>query len=232
MGLTIHYTLHADVPTERAARRLVERLHLAAGDLPLAELHDVVEFSDDDGPAEFTSELQSWLHTQSHYWLIREDCCACVRPRHVIAFATIPGPGSEPANFGLCHYPAKVEVDGRSISTGLAGWNWRSFCKTQYASNPDDGGQENFVRSHLAVVRLLDCAQELNLLREVQDESRYWETRNTNALVKVVGDWNRQMAGFVGQFQDQIGRNVVAPIKEYPTFEHLEAEGRRSDEVL
>lgn len=229
MGLTIHYSLHADVPTEQAARRLVERLHLAAGELPLVELHDIVEFADDDGPADFTSELQSWLQTQSNYWLIREDSCACVRPRHVIAFATIPGPGSEPANFGLCHYPAKVEVDGRSISTGLSGWNWRSFCKTQYASNPEDGGLANFVRSHLAVVRLLDCAQELNFLREVQDESGFWETRDIDALAQVVAQWNRQLAGFVGQIKDGSDAAIVARITGYPNFEHLEAEGRRDE---
>ena len=228
MGLTIHYTLQSDAPTAREARRLVERLHQAASGLPLAELSDVVEFSDDEGSLEdrVGDDNLAWLLTQADFWLIRDDACACVRPLHVIAFASVPGAGSESANFGLCRYPATIEVNGRWISTGLSGWNWRSFCKTQYASNPDDGGLENFVRSHRAVISLLDRARELNLLREVQDESGYWESRNVASITNVVGQWNRQLAGFVGRIKDGSDAAIVAPITGYPDFEHLEADGR------
>ena len=31
-----------------------------------------------------------------------------VIPLHIIAFTTVPGDGSEPANFGLCRYPDLV----------------------------------------------------------------------------------------------------------------------------
>ena len=40
----------------------------------------------------------------------------------------------------------------------------------QYASNPDCGGVENFLRCHLAVVKLLDHAATLGILKEVSDE--------------------------------------------------------------
>ncbi len=49
-----------------------------------------------------------------------------VAPTHVIAFATLPGDGCEPANFGLCRYPAQIEVTDpewrhrkKRIRTGL-----------------------------------------------------------------------------------------------------------------
>src|SRR6185369_17210109 len=91
-------------------------------------------------------------------------------PQQVIGFCTVPGDGCEAANFGLCRYPATNTVrDPRqpelfqTIRTRLAGWRWSSFCKTVYASNPEFGGVENFLRCHLSIVRLLDRAQELGL---------------------------------------------------------------------
>jgi hypothetical protein len=57
-------------------------------------------------------------------------------------------------------------------------WSWRSFCKTQYASNPQLGGVQGFLRCHLSVIRLLDAAQELGILGEVNDEGGYWERRD------------------------------------------------------
>ena len=45
----------------------------------------------------------------------------------------------------------------RKIKTGLStGWHYSTFCKTQYASNPDCGGIPNFIRCHLSVIHLLD----------------------------------------------------------------------------
>ena len=44
-----------------------------------------------------------------------------VPPTQLIAFSVTPAKGSEPANFGLCRYPAKVEVDGWRLPTGLQG---------------------------------------------------------------------------------------------------------------
>ncbi len=115
-----------------------------------------------------------------------------VNPTRIIAFETWPGPGSEPANFGLCLYPAEIEWEYtpeddqrfqgssegrlrlarfalatsgtvtasgthtftrspaafneiRKVPTKLAGWYWGSFCKTQYASDPECGGIPNFL---------------------------------------------------------------------------------------
>ncbi len=56
-----------------------------------------------------------------------------------------------------------------------------------------------------------------------------WEDGDVKALVETVGGWNRHIAGIVGQFKDQLGGKFVAPISEFPNFEHLEVEGRRED---
>jgi hypothetical protein len=44
--------------------------------------------------------------------------------------------------------------------------------------------------------------------------------------VKTIGEWNEQLAAFVGAITDKMGKNVVAPILGFPNFEHLEAKGQ------
>jgi hypothetical protein len=212
----------SDSRDHNVAWRLVEELHRAACDLPFAEIGDLVNF----GAGETDSEDPTlhWLQVQANYVLIRKDRIAIVPPLEGIAFTTNPGEGCEPANFGLCWYPVAVEQHGETIPTGLDGWHWQSFCKTQYASDPREGGIENFLQCHLTIIRLLDRARDLGMLSEVQDEGEFWEHRDVAKLVKTIGEWNRQIAGFVGRFKDQFGGDFIAPITDYPNFEHLEAD--------
>jgi hypothetical protein len=132
-------------------------------------------------------------------------------------------------------YPPSIRVEvegiGRREKTGLAGWSWASFCKTQYASDPTCGGVANFLKCHLLVVSLLDFARSLPGVRvEVCDEGGYWEDRDIEALAREVGQWNEMVAGLAGALGDALGRSgtdLDAPIKSFPNFEHLEAAGRR-----
>jgi hypothetical protein len=103
-----------------------------------------------------------------------------VIPEHVIAFCCVPGPGCEPANFGLSRYPPTIEVGPwlpRTIHTNLGCWHWASFCKTEYASRERYGGHANFRRCHTAILDLLQYAQSLGILHQVQDEAGYWDNR-------------------------------------------------------
>jgi hypothetical protein len=77
--------------------------------------------------------------------------------------------------------------------------------------------------------RLLDHAKAMGILHAVKDESHFWEDRDVKALVETVGQWNRHIAAFVGQYKDRFGGVFVAPIAEFPDFEHLEAEGHRPE---
>lgn len=239
MGLTIHWNLKADVRTETEAHALVERLRQRALDLHFASVSDIVDLSGrhadykvlpDDAP-------ERWLLIQSGQYIESGDRHYAVSPQHVIAFETQPGEGCEPANFGLCCYPAFIEVADqrpgnnspkRRLKTGLTGWCWSSFCKTQYASNPACGGVQNFLRCHLSVIALLDFAKSLGIIEGVSDEGNYWETRDVEALAGEVGTWNEMIAGFAGQLKDALGANVVSEITKFPNFEPLEARGRRN----
>ena len=237
MGLTIHYSLQSKTRSISKVRKLIADLRQRALDLPFAEVSDVVELSGKECNYDSYSQddPNRWLLIQagSHVHPPDDDRLTYqVAPEQLIAFETLPGDGCEPANFGLCKYPAFIEVEvpgtgrKRRIRTKLSGWSWSSFCKTQYASNPECGGTENFLRCHLAVVKMLDHANAIGILADVSDEGDFWTNRDMKSLAQEVGQWNVSMAGFVGQLKDLFGDDFESPITEFSNFEHLEAKDR------
>lgn len=55
------------------------------------------------------------------------------------------------------HPSDKTFHEKRKIKTGLgSGWRHSSFCKTQYASDPECGGVPNFLKCHISLITLLD----------------------------------------------------------------------------
>lgn len=229
MGLTIHYSLHCNGSIEQA-RHAVEQLYHRAVELPFEEVSPVVEVSGDE--CNFENREQDdphrWLLIQARQLL--DPGFVEVRPTKVIAFSAWPGHGSEPANIGLCRYPASViDRSGMKRSTKLRHWHCMSFCKTQYASDPSVGDVANFMKCHLSVIDLLDHAKGLGVLSEVSDEGGFYEQRDVEGLMREVTRWNEQMAGLAGMLKDRIGPDLKASILSFPNFEHLEARGR-SDE--
>ena len=232
MGLTIHYGLSTERTEVEAVQSLVQEFRRLAQQIPFQEVGEIVEFEDDGCQTEERDDPHRWLKIQAGRYLERGGRYLNVAPLHVIAFTTVPGEGSELANVGLARYPASVQIerDGRKhrLQTNFSGWSWQSFCKTQYASNPECGGVANFVRCHLSVVTLLDAIKNRQLATvEVSDESDYWDHRDVRKFAKTVGEWNHMVAAVVGQFKDAEGLNhIQAPITDFPNFEHLEAKGR------
>ncbi len=218
MGLTIHYTLKSDASDPAGARQLVEALRKRALDLPFAEVGEVVEMTGsrcDCQKYDGNNPLR-WLIVQAGQHVEHDSTYYQVKPKHVVAFTTFPGEGCEDANFGLALYPTAILLPKpgtgrqRMLKTGLRGWCWGSFCKTQYSSSPEAGGIENFVRCHLSVIQVLDYAKEIGILAKVSDEGVYWESRNVKALVKEVGEWNEGMAALVGKLKDMFGGDFQA----------------------
>ena len=82
----------------------------------------------------------------------------------------------------------------------------------------------------LSIIRLLDETKTMGLLGRARDEGRYWENRDAKALAETVGEWNSQLAALVGQIKDGLrGHIIAAPIIDFPNYEHLEADVRKSD---
>ncbi len=239
MGLTIHYSLRSNALDPRQAREMIVRLHSRALDLPFARVGDIVELRGPECDVENCErdDPNRWLLIQAGQYVDQqmegESYADSVAPTHLVAFETLPGDGCEAANFGFCQFPSHIEVDDprrpgrrRRLATGLSGWSWSSFCKTQYASNPECGGVQNFLRCHLTLVSLLDHARSLGILEGVSDEGGFWEARDVGTLAREVGQWNEMIAGFAGQMKDWFGDQFVAEITDFPDFEHLEAKGR------
>jgi hypothetical protein len=231
VGLTIHYRLHSDTRSAKQARQLVEELRRKALDLPFAEVEEIVELKGDacDYENRDRDDPLRWLLIQAGQFVELDNVHYSVAPKHVLAFSTYPGEGCEQANFGLCAYPGVLNItdprtgQNRRLLTGFKGWNWGSFCKSQYATQ---NGLDHFLRCHLSVIRMLDHAKELGILGSISDEGGFWEKRDVAALAREVGEWNEQMAGLVGQLKDMFGGDFQAPIAKFPDFEHLEAKGR------
>jgi hypothetical protein len=132
-----------------------------------------------------------------------------------IGFGVAPGPGSEPAAFGL----ATVRPPG------AAAWSWHYCCKTQYASLH---GDENLLRCHGSLIAVLDAAPELGFAVTVRDETGFWDSRNERELLTRVTDMNRIVARLAGAFVDRArdagadSRQVQGEIFAHPDFERLE----------
>jgi len=230
MGLSIHYDFeyHQDYPT-----KIINTLRHKALTLPFENVSELGHLVGSECDYVKVSRENEWL------WLLiqatetiedkeKREYSYCVTPIEVIAFRTWPGEGCEPANFGLCRFPSKIEIDNdRSIETGLGtGWHWSSFFKTQYVMQ---SGIEHFLKCHLMVIKMLDFAKELGILKRVSDDGEYWKKRSVEELVKEVGEWDAFIAAQVGSLLDKTpeGGHVEAEILKRPDFEHLETEGRK-----
>ena len=236
MGLTIHWNLDAGAVPVAQARAKVRALHEAAQRLPFKQVWPIDDLRGD--ACDYNKnpdENLRWLLIQAgcHLRVPAPPDPHCfslvdVLPKRLIAFTVDPGNGCETANFGLCRYPATVMFRGKRLRTNLPGWRWKSFCKTQYASNPECGGVQNFLKCHLVVIALLRRAEAMGLVKEVHDEGDYWARGDVKALVEEIGEWNTMLAGIAGQLKDAFEGGVAAPILSYPDFEHLEAKAQVS----
>jgi hypothetical protein len=236
MGLTIHYHLKTHLTEPGDVRTLVESLRQFARELPFKKVGGLLEFQGTDADYEQGGRESEdrWFKIEAGSYLERGNEHYAVKPSHIIGFSTWPGEGCEAANFGFCQYPMSIDVPSatgrkRKLATGLEGWSWSSFCKTQYASSPQCGGIENFLRCHICVIRMLDFMKTTGLVTvEVNDEGDYWDHRNLGKLASEVGDWNQFIAAFAGQLKDQAGREGIqleSIITGFANFEHLEAKG-------
>lgn len=243
MGLTIHYRLRTPLTAPGDIRDLLDTLRSYARELPFKEVSELIEFKGKDADYQESNrdDPHRWFKIQAGEFVEHDGGHYTVNPTHIIGFSTWPGEGCESANFGFSRFPPSMDVPttlgrSRTIRTGLTGWRWRSFCKTQYASDPNCGGLRNFLRCHLCVVKLLDFAKATGLISvDVSDEGDYWEHRDIKKLGREVGNWNEMIAALSGQLQDIAGQEGVAlesAIAQFPNFEHLEAKGVAKLEAL
>lgn len=250
MGLTVHYNwkIKADLA---AARRLIVKFHAAARKLPFDSVSAIYEQDPPPGKTPFRKYDHDFR--QGSLYLPRKRGDGQEEVVHVPAlgavffFANIKG--AETAAIGLASHPPVVVHREEIIETGpdgicehrigqgapvefptrRRGWfSWQSFCKTQYAGNPKLGGEANFLKAHLTLIELLDQIHQAGPSVKISDESGYARHRDVNRLLRSLRDWDAIIARVAGRLGDAIGNQpgaLIAPIKDRPDFEHLEAKG-------
>jgi hypothetical protein len=152
-------------------------------------------------------------------------CSQMVRAQTLVGFTCLPGSGCEQINLFVGTYPASflVECEGdqhgypsgkRRLMLDSRRWVGSAFCKTQYASQPEEGGITNFLRCHLLVIAVLEAARDLGFQVEVRDEGNYWEQRSIPELVGEIGNWNMFILGIGKRLQGMFDGQVQTAIDE------------------
>ncbi|MCG8584269.1 MAG: hypothetical protein MI757_06115 [Pirellulales bacterium] len=251
MGLTLYYEWKTEADVSRARRKIVE-LHALAEDLPFDEVTEIYEQDPPGGQSEFCLYDHEFRHGDLYLTHTRadgEEDVVSVPARHAMFFH-VRVEGAETASIGLASHPPVVvhhedilerredgSVEGHLIGQGEpieflthreGYYSWHGFCKTQYAGNPKLGGEANFLKAHLSLIELFDQIQATGLDVEVRDDSKYAEHRDVDQLLGSLREWNAIIAKVAGAMSDALadqGGSLVAPIKQRPDFEHLEAQG-------
>jgi hypothetical protein len=225
MGLTIHFKLVAPAETDSAsAREFVRALRRRAqGFKRRGRVDAVLPIGDDRKSLRWAEDYKSVPHP----W--KPGCQSGIEipAEEGFIFPIEVGEDCEPLWLGLCRYPKTVLMGGRRYRTGLPGWRFHGFSKTQYASLH---GWEHFRRCHTAVIDLLAGARQLGLAVRINDEGDYWPRRSLEALRRNLDEMNGVVAAAAGALKDwdealNGSSRVQSPILAHPQFERLEAEG-------
>ncbi|MFZ5645558.1 MAG: hypothetical protein ACOY46_18500 [Bacillota bacterium] len=212
MGLTIHYQLGYG---GHSPEEVLEKLRQKALDMPVEEVSpQVLHFAGKmaNHQSHQGKDEHTWALIQATEYVQVGNVSIGVPPKEVYFFSVWPGEECEEANFGLAKYPATITYRGRKIPTGLGGaWRWRSFCKTQYASNVST---EHFLKCHASVCSLLKEAERIGILKKVNDEGHFWDHWDYEALVREVAEWNSMIGDFIQKLESVFGgENVVSSLK-------------------
>jgi len=251
MGLTIYYDWKTKSNLS-SARRMIVRFHAIAKKLPFDHVSEIYEQDPPDKKSAFCLYDHSYRQGELYLSRVRpdgEEELVRVPALHALFFH-VRVEGGETAPIGLASHPPVVvhhedlierNEDGSEHERRLGKgdpvkfptrrrgyYSWHSFCKTQYAANPKLGGEANFLKAHLSLIELLDQIQAAGVPVRTSDDSRYAKHRDVNRLLRCLRDWDAIVARFAESISDALGDeagSVIAPIKDQPDFEHLEAKG-------
>jgi hypothetical protein len=220
--------------------------------LPFDKVSEIYEQDPPDGKFEFRRYKDSFR--QGGLYLSRkradgEGELVDVPALHALFFSVYVK-GSETAAIGLASHPPVVlhredviernkdgsewgrirgQGDPIEFPTRRRGYySWHSFCKTQYAGNPKLGGETNFLKAHLSLIELLDQIHASGVKVRIGDDSKYARHRDVDRLLGTLRKWDAIIARVAGSLGDALGNEpgmLIAPIKDRPDFEHLEAKG-------
>lgn len=168
MSTTLNYSFVAKDFQESEIHQIIERLHDKALQLPFRSVGEIVDFSGDGVTNRFPRE-------DSIRRLLIKPQNDGQRLSRVIGFLVELGDGEGALAIALAQY-----------SGDQSKWSWNSICQTWVSGTKKCGGIPNFLRCHLAVVALLDCASGLGMEVEVSGAANYWRNRDIKSLLAVL----------------------------------------------
>lgn len=174
---SVHFTLRS-TPDE-SAPRMYELREIArnAGFVALGPLSLLTG----DDVAIIPNDPMKTLKLHARGLLVHADEVISYMPTGIVGFEAL-FPNGEKLAIGLCEYPDSVISDkGIELSTGMAGRSgWMSFARTLRSRECD--GCQACIDSHHALIRLLEAADEMGILKHVRDPFGYWKTKDEGSL--------------------------------------------------
>jgi hypothetical protein len=229
MGLTVSYDFTLKSASVEEVREKITALRNIAINFPGAEVYGLIELAGKNCgfPAQRSKNSEDDPLLDLKVRAVKDGNMRVdenlnfyfIHPKYIVAFDTLPAAGCSPAAFGL----ATMEEIGKKNN-----WYWHCYCKNQYASNPEYGGVENFIKSHLFLISILDEISKLGIKCKVNDPTGYWKSRKLKDLTDNIEEANLLVAAIIGSLKTSFeakGMRAEAPILEYPNFEYLEAKG-------
>lgn len=168
MSTTFNYSFVAKDLNESEIHHIIGRLHAKALELPFKSVSKIVDLSGDEHAARFRPDDS----TQRLLTKAQKDG---QRLSRVIGFLAELGDGEGALAIALALY-----------SGDQSKWSWNSICQTWVSGTKKCGGIPNFLRCHLSVAALLDCATGLGMEVEVAGAANYWRYRDIKSVLAVL----------------------------------------------
>jgi hypothetical protein len=174
---SVHFTLRS-TPDESAPR--MYQLWRAAKDVGFAALGPLSLLAGDD-VAIIPNDPMKTLKLHARGLLVHEEEIVSYMPTGIVGFEALL-PNGEKMAIGLCEYPDSVTSDrGIELSTGMAGRSgWMSFARTLKSCECDCC--QACIDSHHALIRLLEAADNMDILKHVRDPFGYWGSKDEVCL--------------------------------------------------
>ena len=197
MGITIHWEVEAPSGNAEAAAAKLERVRRACLKLPFKEVGKVEHIP----PRTCRAVPKRKKRKDDLYWAV---FCARkyvptgrgyrgLKPLEVVRLPLLAGEECDTTTLVLARYP------------GEEGWSGQGNTKTQYATH--------FVESHLLVIAALDACKAAGILKDVEDEGGFWETRDLKALARNMNASTDMVRRGYETLSRVLGRRVASPIK-------------------
>ncbi len=197
MGITIHWELEAPPGDPKAVATKLERVRQACLKLPFREVGKVEHIP----PRTCKAVPKRKKRKDDLYWAV---FCAKkyvptgrgyrdVKPLEVVRLPLLAGEECDTTDLVLARYP------------GEEGWSGQGNTKTQYATH--------FVESHLLVIAALDACRAAGILKEVDDEGEFWNTRDMKTLARNINASTDMIRRVYENLSRALGGRVASPIE-------------------